>query len=187
MPTSVRGCDGSSAVACAVITPQRMGTHGATCRGFTLIELMVVLLIISITVAVVSVNFGVLDRRSTADEIERLQRVLQFAAERAAVRGSPIQVEFLPGSYRFSQLDTGGKWQLLFAPRELAEHAWQAGLSPEKLKVGERIAEPGDTRIVFTSEAPPFRLDILTPDGLRTLTGNSAGEVLTEAASEARS
>lgn len=156
-------------------------------RGFTLIELMVVLLIVSITVAVVSVNFGVLDRRNTADELERLQRVLQFAAERAAVRGNPIQVEFLPGSYRFSQLDAAGKWQLLFAPPELAEHAWQAGLSPEKLTVADRLAEPGDIRIVFSSEAPSFHLHILTPDGLRTLSGNSAGEVLTEAAPEARS
>jgi general secretion pathway protein H len=147
-----------------------------------LIEVMIVLLIIGITVAVVSVNFGVLDRRSTADEVERLQRVLQFAAERAAVRGSPIQVEFLPGSYRFSELDAAGKWQLLFTPNELVEHAWQAGLTPLKLSVDERIAEAGDARIVFGSEAPKFRLDISTPDGLRTLTGNSTGEVLTETA-----
>lgn len=148
-------------------------------RGFTLIEMMVVLLIISITVGVVSVNFGVLDRRNTADELERLQRVLQFAAERAAVRGSAIQVEFLPGSYRFSKMDTAGKWQLLFSPRELAEHAWEAGISPHRLIVAERVTEAGDTRIVFTSEAPPFELQILTPDGVRILSGNSAGEVLT--------
>jgi Tfp pilus assembly protein FimT len=132
-------------------------------------------------VAVVSVNFGVLDRRKTADEVERLQRVLQFAAERAATRGTPIEVEFLPGSYRFSRLDTEGKWQLLFEPHELAEHDWQAGLSPQKLSVSNHVVEPGSERIVFASEAPPFRLNILTPDGLRTLTGNSAGEVLLEA------
>ncbi|MEC5388142.1 GspH/FimT family pseudopilin [Uliginosibacterium sp. H3] len=151
-------------------------------RGFTLIEVMVVLLIISITVAVVSVNFGVLDRRNTADEVERLQRVLQFAAERAAVRGNPIQVEFLPGSYRFSQLDASGKWQLMFEPRELIEHDWQAGLAPGQLSVADRPVEAADARIVFTSEAPRFRLEVLTPDGIRTLTGNSAGEVLTDTA-----
>ena len=155
-------------------------------RGFTLIEMMVVLLIISITIGVVSVNFGALDRRSTADELERLQRVLQFAAERAAVRGSPIQVEFLPGSYRFSRLDTAGKWQLLFEPRELAEHDWQAGLAPQKLVVADRVADAGDLRLVFTSEAPPFHLYISIPDGLRTLSGNSAGEVVTEAEPETR-
>jgi general secretion pathway protein H len=149
-----------------------------TVTGFTLIEVMVVLFIIAITVGTVSVNFGVLDRRSTADELARLQRVLQFAAERAAVHGSPIQVEFLPGSYRFSQLDAAGKWQLLFQPRELAEHDWQAGLSIQKLFVAERAAEPGDIRIVFSSEAPPFHLYVLTPDGLRTLSGNSAGEII---------
>ena len=154
--------------------------HTAAQRGFTLIELMVVVLIISITTAVVSVNFGVLDRRSTADEVERLQRVLQFAAERAAVRGNPIQVEFLPGSYRFSQLDAAGKWQLMFTPRELVEHDWLAGLTPAKLTVAERVAEPGEARIVFGSEAPRFRLDVSTPDGMHSLTGNSAGEIRTE-------
>ncbi|MDB5799892.1 MAG: hypothetical protein JWL63_831 [Rhodocyclales bacterium] len=150
--------------------------------GFTLIEMMVVLVIVSITVAVVSVNFGVLDRRNTNNELERLQRVLQFAAERAAVRGTLIQVEFLPASYRFSQLDTGNKWQLLFAPRELAEHAWQAGLSAQRLVVTDRVAEPGNLRITFSAEAPAFQLYVLTPDGLRTLSGNSAGEITLEAA-----
>ncbi len=150
--------------------------------GFTLIEILVVLLIIGITIGALSVNFGVLNRRNTSDELERLQRVLQFAAERAAVRGSPIQVEFLPASYRFSELDTAGKWQLLFAPRELAEHTWQAGLSAQKLVVAERAAEPGNAHIVFSSEAPKFYLYLLTPDGLRTLTGNSAGEVVLETA-----
>jgi general secretion pathway protein H len=150
--------------------------------GFTLIEILVVLLIIGITIGMVSVNLGVLDRRSTNDELERLQRVLQFAAERAAVRGSPIQVEFLPASYRFSQLDAAGKWQLLFSPRELAEHTWQAGLNARKLVVSTRVVDPGNAHIVFGSEAPVFHLYVLTPDGLRTFSGNSAGEVSLEAA-----
>ncbi|MDB5814268.1 MAG: hypothetical protein JWN23_1385 [Rhodocyclales bacterium] len=150
--------------------------------GFTLIEVLVVMLIVGITIGAVSVNFGLLDRRNTADEVERLRRVLEFAAERAAVHGSPIQVEFLPGSYRFSQLDTAGKWQLLFEPRELAEHDWRAGLAPQALSIAGHATEPGNPHIVFSAEAPPFELHIATPDGAHLLSGRSTGEVDIDAA-----
>jgi general secretion pathway protein H len=146
--------------------------------GFTLIEMMIVVLIMSITVGLVSINLGVLDRRNTADEVERLQRVMQFASERAAVRGTPIQIEFLPASYRFSVLDTNGRWQLLFSPRELVEHNWDAGLAVRALSIDGKAASEGDLRLQFGAEATPFQLDLSTPDGRARIVGNSAGEIL---------
>ncbi|WP_345531426.1 GspH/FimT family pseudopilin [Viridibacterium curvum] len=146
-------------------------------NGFTLIELMVVMVIVGIAASLAAVNLGVLDRQSANDELQRLQYVLQFASERAAVRGTPIQVEFLPGSYRFSKLDTGGKWQLLFQPRELAEREWIDGLRVMALTVDERTLPQSALRIVFASEATPFTLQLSTNEGTRLLIGNSAGEV----------
>lgn len=138
------------------------------------------MVIAAIAAGLVSVNLGVLDRRSANDEVERLERVLQFASERAAVRGTALQVEFLPASYRFSALDAAGKWELLFKPVELAEHAWQSDVSVKALSVDEQAATAGNFRIVFAAESPPFTLDVSTPDGLRRISGNSAGEVTLE-------
>ncbi|GAA5159805.1 hypothetical protein GCM10025770_06730 [Viridibacterium curvum] len=138
---------------------------------------MVVMVIVGIAASLAAVNLGVLDRQSANDELQRLQYVLQFASERAAVRGTPIQVEFLPGSYRFSKLDTGGKWQLLFQPRELAEREWIDGLRVMALTVDERTLPQSALRIVFASEATPFTLQLSTNEGTRLLIGNSAGEV----------
>ena len=77
-------------------------------RGFTLIEVMVVLVILGITTAAVRLSLSGLQARQTEHEIDRLRLVLEMAGERAAVTGTPIAAEFLPGRYRFSTLDTEG-------------------------------------------------------------------------------
>ncbi|MFT3737090.1 MAG: GspH/FimT family pseudopilin [Rhodocyclaceae bacterium] len=154
-----------------------MSTQRCRSRGFTLIELMVVMVIVGIAASLAAVNLGVLDRQNANDELQRLQHVLQFASERAAVRGTPIQVEFLPGSYRFSKLDTSGKWQLMFQPRELAEREWIDGLRVTSLTVGDRLLPQSAQRMVFAAESTPFTLQLITSEGTRLLVGNSAGEV----------
>jgi general secretion pathway protein H len=187
-PTLARGCKGRNRIvdntrnsSLAMSTNALAGhrTSGSErAAGFTLIEILLVVLIVGIALGLVSVNLGVLDRRSTADEVERLARVLQFASERAAVRGTPLEVEFLPGSYRFSTIDVTGKRQLLFAPRELAERTWLAGIEFRKLVIDEQVTAAGNHKLVFSAESPPFELEVMTPDGLRRIKGNSAGEVM---------
>jgi len=167
-----------------VKAPMRISAPGCKFRaarpqtGFTLIELMIVILIISISVGMLSVNLGVLERRNVDDEVQRMQRVLQLAAERAAIRGTPVMVEFLPGSYRFSQLTTSGKWQLLFTPPEFAERPWIEGLSIGALSVNDQKRGAADNTLVFGSESPRFQLQLVTPEGTRSIVGNSAGEVM---------
>ena len=77
-------------------------------RGFTLIEVMVVLVILAITATAVTFSIEGMQARDTEREIDRLRLVLEAAGERAAVHGTPIAAEFLPGRYRFSELDAEG-------------------------------------------------------------------------------
>jgi general secretion pathway protein H len=148
----------------------------ATVRGFTLIEVMVVLIIISVFATITTFSISGMQRREAEHEVERLRRVLEIAAETASVRGTPLAVDFLPNGYRFSALDTSGEWHLLFSPDTLRERAWPEGVGVDALYVdGTALAPP--YRLAFGSEAPEYRLRIHTPEGARLLVGRMSGAV----------
>ena len=80
-------------------------------QGFTLIEVMVVLVIIALTATGISVALDAVQGREASRAVERLRLVLEATAERASVRGQPIAVEFIADGYRFSAFETDGNWR----------------------------------------------------------------------------
>lgn len=62
--------------------------------GFTLIELMVVLLIIGLSIGMVDFNVGGSEERKAHQQIEQLYQLLRFADENAALQGDLIGVQF---------------------------------------------------------------------------------------------
>lgn len=140
--------------------------------GFTLIEVMVVLVLISIIASMLTLNVSA--RHTADDEVERLRLVLEAVAERAQIRGTPLSVELLPQGYRCSAFDLRGNWtpirnESLFAQRDLSEELrWQG------LTINGR-ASP--LTLVFGSEMPVFDLEIATPDGNLHLVSTPTGSV----------
>ncbi|GAB3043845.1 type II secretion system minor pseudopilin GspH [Simiduia litorea] len=63
-------------------------------RGFTLIELMVVLLIIGLAIGMVNFNLGGSEERKVRQEIDRYYQLLRFADESAALQGDLIGLLF---------------------------------------------------------------------------------------------
>jgi len=145
-------------------------------RGFTLIEVMVVLVIIGLLATGIGVSLAALQGREAEQAVERLRLVLEASAERAAVRGQPIAVEFLADGYRFSAFDTDGSWRPLLDPPVFSER-----VLPEDVRRGRLLVEGRDLsaepRLVFASAAPEFRLTLDTPDGAVELVGRATGEV----------
>lgn len=77
-----------------------------TQRGFTLIEILVVIVILSITISVVIVNFAPDDADDIAEEeISRLQMLLAFSHEQAVIRGREYGIRFYKSGYRFMLYD----------------------------------------------------------------------------------
>lgn len=148
-------------------------------RGFTLIEVMVVLVILAVTASAVSFSLDGIQSREHEREADRLRFVLEAAGERAAVTGTPIAAEFLPGRYRFSELDAEGKWRPMQTPAALAERMLPEAFVWGALTVNARPPS-NDPPLVFGAEMPRFELRLRTPEGERIYRSRADGSVEVE-------
>lgn len=75
-------------------------------RGFTLVEILVVLFIVGIIVAVALLSFGTLgDDRNLETEARRLSTLLQMATDDATIQGRDFGLEVMQTGYRFVERD----------------------------------------------------------------------------------
>lgn len=167
MPTSARG------IFNAVVS-------GGRARGFTLIEVLVVLLILGIAVSGASLGLTAIERRDTELAVRRLQRVLEVAAARAQTLGQIIEFEILANGYRFNRLDVGGHWVPLDEPPWLVAKDLPPGLAWRALV--QASGEQG--RVRFGIFAPRYALSLNTPEGVVRLRGQATGAVIVERSDE---
>jgi general secretion pathway protein H len=78
-------------------------------RGFTLIEILVVLLIITVMLAVVGVNLMRNPQDLARDEADRLALLLQTAQQEAILQGQLFAFASSAEGYRFLRLDDKGR------------------------------------------------------------------------------
>lgn len=78
-------------------------------QGFTLIELVIVLLIITITIGLIGINLYHGDNDRVRDEADRIVLLLQAAREEAILQGQVFGVQFTQEGYRFQRLNAKGK------------------------------------------------------------------------------
>lgn len=134
-------------------------------RAYTLIEILVVMLIISVMMGVVAVNIptntSVQDRDQ---EARRLQLLLDLASEEAVLRGS--EIGFLPQkrSYRFFLLDEGARqWrEMLEAPFQARNLA--AGVELEVMVEGVKLDVDDENEppilLLSSGEKTPFEIRV---------------------------
>jgi general secretion pathway protein H len=94
-------------------------------RGFTLIELVVVVLLLSIIVGMVAVNLGTDDTSEVRNEAERLALLINAAQQDAILDGQVLALALEERGYHFLRLNDAGTLapiigDELLRPRELA-------------------------------------------------------------------
>lgn len=94
-------------------------------RGFTLVEVMVVILIVGILATFLSLSIG---NRAVEDRMEvearRLQQLVQLASEQAQLQGVEIGLRYTEQGFEFLALTDAGRWQSFdggpLRPRQVA-------------------------------------------------------------------
>ena len=82
-------------------------------RGFTLVEVLVVMVLIGITVGLVSLSVRSSGEREAEQEARRLAALVQLASEEAVLKSQEIGILFRRDGYQFYFLGSDNTWQPL--------------------------------------------------------------------------
>lgn len=120
-------------------------------RGFTLLELLVVLVIAGLLLGMVAFNAMPGPRKALENEAQRIALLFQLARDEAIVRNRPIAFEAEAERYRFLIRDND-KWQSLPQDDLLREREFQR--APIALAISPAVvaAQTDPLRIVFGRE-----------------------------------
>jgi len=143
-------------------------------RGFTLLELLVVMVIAGIVISLVAVNASPNERGRLLDDGQRLARLFELAQEEAQLRARALAWEGDASGWRFLVATPNG-WRPL-ANDVFAPGHWR--LAPDQVTVveGGRM-ERGTARLVFGREplGEPQRLVLLRGNIRVDVNGDGSG------------
>lgn len=136
-------------------------------RGFTLLEILVVVAIVGIVIAVATLSLGnrAIDTQLD-DEAERLHQLFAIAAEDAEMQSLELGWRYTADGYEFLVLN-GGTWEA-FGAGPLRTRALPGPLYIDLNVEGRAIPpaaegdKPGEPQVLLLSsgESSPFQLDL---------------------------
>jgi general secretion pathway protein H len=156
-------------------------------RGFTLIELVVVVLIIGIIVALAGVQLMRSPGEAVRDESERLALLLQAAREEAIMQGRVFAFGAGRESYRFLRLEADGKLKITKDDEILRPRQLPRGVAIESLQiegvVPENGSQPQGVVLLPSGDLPAFRIFLVGGGARWSVVGAPDGTIHTEAGS----
>ena len=148
-------------------------------RGFTLVELLIVMVVMGIALGMVMVQLMPDHRAPLREEAGRLALLLENAGLEARASGHSLAWSGEKNSYRFFNKNEYGDWVRIdddssFRPRTLPE-----GVGIGEVSVEEQPLKPGEYILLSANSfAVPFRIRMTSEYGGASVTGKSTGDVI---------
>ena len=113
-------------------------------RGFTLIEVLVVMLLIGIILGMTTLYIGGDDDSAVKQESERLALLVQTAQQEAILQGTIFLLEVVANGYRFARLNDEDEFQVLEQDDILRAREMPVGVELQGLELeGAPERQPG--------------------------------------------
>lgn len=153
-------------------------TRSARSRGFTLIELMVVLLIMGLFAGLVTTITRPDDRALLRVEAERLAQLLDLAATKSRLTGKSIAWTADGPGYRFWQFSEDTYWSEIVDDDSMRARTLPQGMAITEMRV-ENARTPQQMRLEFNpyGETPVFSVEMILGTERCTVAGSPVGEV----------
>jgi general secretion pathway protein H len=145
-------------------------------RGFTLVEILVVVVIMAIVVALAILSIGVTGRDSQLDEeTRRIEGLISILHERAVLEGRDFGLRIDPTSYEFAVYDPDrNRWLTMNDESEFRHRTLPKGvtfqlqldsiavvLKARDTNLNDSPPPPPQVAIAASGEGTPFRLTLL--------------------------
>ena len=153
-----------------VATLKARQADGFNSTGFTLVEILIVMLIISIMMAVVVISVpGSIETDTQKTEAERIRTILQMASDEAIISGLEIGFNPVERQYAFFQFDDVALKWLPLHDKPFEDYVLPVGLTLQlylegsEMELGEPLTAP-PVLILSSGEVTPFQLYVKMHD-----------------------
>ena len=147
-------------------------------RGFTLLEVLVVVVVIGIASGLVVANLGGDDRRRTEREAHRLAGALEHAAAVAQWKSETLGISADGGIYRFWRRGPDGRWGTVNDDDVLAPHALPAEFTIRLASyAGAPVADDAILPFRPSGRNEPYALVLASPAWSQIVTGDPLNRV----------
>lgn len=153
-------------------------------NGFTLVEILVVLVVAGIGLGLVTLSIGHDSASSLRYESERLRSALEHAAQLAQWRHTPLVWEADATGYRFSALNPDGA----LVDENDATLAWHALAGDVRMRVTDQAGIAIPLRLVFRASGrnDPYAIAIESSGGAWVVAGDPLNRVRATAVNRER-
>jgi general secretion pathway protein H len=149
-------------------------------KGFTLLEMLVVIVIAGIMLGLVSFNAIPGERQVLQNDAQRVALLLQLARDEAIVRNRQVAFEADADHYRFLVRDDNGEWKPMSDDEMFREREFK---HPVNLSINPPLSENAQGfRIVFGREPvdKPFVLTLSSGDASIAIRADGIGHYTVE-------